>query len=113
MKRFSIIAISAIATWGLAIPLSAQSVVALNAQEMSQTNEITPYGLVMAGYQGQLSKQGIPSGSRFITATRLNKIEAEDLVQSAIAAGRLSETTLNDRSYLYRVEMIVKHLART
>ena len=105
MKRFSTLFIlSAVAAWGIATPLLAQP---------RTIAEITPYDLVTASYQGQFTEQGVPSGSRFITATRLNQIGAEDLVQSAIEAGRLSETTLSDRRYLYRINSILVHLSRT
>lgn len=111
MKRFSIFILSAVAAWGIATPLPAQPRT-ISDRQISLV-EITPYDLVTAAYQGQFVEQGIPSGSRFLTATRLNQIDAEDLVQGAIDAGRLSEAIGGDRGYLYRVNSTLVHLSRT
>ena len=111
MKRFSIVVISLMAVW-VATPVPAQPQ-EISDRQADVVDRITPYDLVTASYQGQFTAQGIPSGSRLITATRLNQIEAEDLVRSAISAGRLSEATLSDRSYLYRVDSTLVHLSRT
>ena len=113
MKHFSTIALSIIAAWGFATPLLAQSNDAKDTQIEQQVNQISPYELVTASYQGRFVDSGIPSGSRFITATRLHQIDAQDLVQTAISAGRLSEAALEDRSYLSRVDSIIIHLSRT
>ena len=118
MKRFSIVAISLMAAW-VATPVPAQpcEIGDLQVDAVSEITDkvsrITPYDLVTASYQGQFTAQGIPSGGRLITATRLNQIEAEDLVRGAISAGRLSEAALSDRSYLYRVNSTLVHLSRT
>lgn len=109
MKYFSI-TLSIIATL-VATPLLAQESEVTNINQ--QVDRISPYELVTASYQGRYVDAGIPSGSRFITATRLNLVDAEDLVQTAISAGRLSEATLEDRSYLSRVNSIIIHLSRS
>ena len=113
MKRFSISILSAVAAWGIATPLLAQPRTISDRQAALATVEITPYDLVTAAYQGQFVEQGIPSGSRLLTATRLNQIDAKDLVQSAIDVGRLSEATAGDRGYLNRVNSTLVHLSRT
>lgn len=112
MKRFSLLAISVITAWGFSTPLSAQSK-AIDSQQIDRVAEISPYDLVTASYQGRFIEQGIPSGSKLITATHINQIDAEDLVKGAISAGKLSEATLEDRGYLYRVELIIDHLSRS
>lgn len=112
MKRFSLITLSAIATLGLASPSFAQSKVTINTQNVRPIVEITPFDLVTAGYQGRFLDQGIPAGSRFANAVKNQKITAEDLVQTAIAAGRLPETTLNDQGYLRQVRNTIKNLDR-
>ncbi len=63
-----------------------------------------------ASYQGRFIDQGIPSSGRFISAVRSKKIHAKDLVQTAISAGRLSEATLNDKTYLHHVKSIMNNL---
>ena len=52
---------------------------------------------------------GIPSYSAFLSAIRSNRIEAQDLVQSAITSGRLSEDTLNDTEYLNSVDVLLDY----
>ena len=110
MKRFSIIAISMIAALGISSPLLAQEKISTSSQEARNIVEITPYNLVTASYQGRFVDQGIPSGGRFIAAIKANQIQAKDLVQIAISKGRLSESTLNDRSYLRHVKSIMNNL---
>ena len=116
MKRLSIFATALMAVW-VANPASAQprEIKNRSVEVVSQNNtvdKITPYDLVTASYQGQFTDRGIPSGSKLITATRLNQIQAEDLVRGAISTGRLSEATLSDRSYLSRVNSMLVHLSR-
>ena len=77
---------------------------------MSNINEITPFNLVSGSYQGRFEGQGIPSYHSFLQAVRTDKIEAEDLVKSAIAAGRLSKETLTDSSYLNSVDALLDNL---
>lgn len=112
MKRFSLITLSAIATLGWASPSFAQSQVTINTQNPRPIVEITPYDLVTASYQGRFLAQGIPAASRFTTAVRNNKITSKDLVKTAIATGRLPETTINDQSYLRQVSNMIDNFHR-
>lgn len=66
--------------------------------------EVQPFNLVYLAYQGYFTGQGIPSNGAFTHAVKIEKITATDLVESAIARGRLSPETLNDSSYLASVE---------
>ncbi|MDJ0742894.1 MAG: hypothetical protein QNJ32_05975 [Xenococcaceae cyanobacterium MO_167.B27] len=88
----------------------ANEIVRLNYVSRRNIVEITPFNLVTGSYQGMFKYQGIPSSASFITAILANRIDAEDLVRSAIAKGRLSEDTLNDTSYLNRVESLMNGL---
>jgi hypothetical protein len=65
--------------------------------------EITPFNLVQRGYQGYFQAE-IRSNGAFSTAVNSGRIKAKDLVQSAIASGRLSPDKLNDNSYLRAVQ---------
>lgn len=67
--------------------------------------EIAPIDLVFQGYQGRLLNAGIPGYAAFRQAVFLGKIDAETLVKGAVAEGKLPSSTLNDRSYLRRVEL--------
>ncbi len=99
-------------------PNDAQQFFAANPPEVISTpglidelivTSITPFNLVTASYQGRFTNQGIPSFSAFLSAIRSNRIEAKDLVQSAISAGRLSEETLNDTQYLNSVDVLLDY----
>ncbi len=65
--------------------------------------EINPFNLVQRGYQGSF-KTEIPSNAAFLAAVNSGKIKARDLVETAIASGRLSQDKLNDTSYLRAVQ---------
>ena len=66
--------------------------------------EVQPFNLVYLAYQGYFADQGIPSNGAFTHAIKTKKVTATDLVESAIARGRLSPETLNDSSYLASVK---------
>lgn len=110
MKLSSIITLSVLTTIGFSSPLLAQENVATNNQQAHNIVEISPSDLVSAAYQGRFTNQGIPSGSRFIGAIKTNKLQPRDLIKTAISAGRLSEATLNDRSYLNSVRTLADNL---
>ena len=73
-------------------------------------NPITPFNLVNGSYQGRFANQGIPSFFVFLSAIRSNKIEAKDLIQSAIESGRLSANTFNDAEYIHSVDVFLDGL---
>ena len=93
----------------IAVPVLADQVT-LGSSGPLNIVEITPFALVTGAYQGRFENQGIPSNAVFLAQVRGNKISSEDLVQSAIDAGRLSEDTLYDQSYLSSVENIMNNL---
>lgn len=70
----------------------------------STAAEIAPVDLVFQGYQGRLASEGIPGYGAFLQAVNLGKVDAETLVKSAVAKGRLSSSTANDKSYLRKVD---------
>lgn len=88
------------------------------ANEISQNDlamtgsivEITPFDLVTRSYQGYLADQGIPSYGALITALDLGKVNAEDLVEKAIAKGRLAPETIDDQGYLNSVDRLLYRL---
>ena len=110
MKRLVISTLSALAFANLVTPAFANEIAAVNRHTASNINEITPFNLVSASYQGRFSNQGIPAYHAFLQAIRFNQIEAKDLVQSAISAGRLSEDTLKDTEYLNSVDSLLDNL---
>ena len=110
MKRLVISTLSALALSSLVAPAFASEIAIAKGKTNSNINEITPFNLVSGSYQGRFTNQGIPAFHAFLQAVRTERIEAEDLVQSAIAAGRLSENTLNDSSYLNAVDALLDDL---
>ncbi len=109
MRRSSVLALSIMLALGSASSLMAKEVT-INTEEARKIVEITPYDLVTASYQGRFTDDGIPSGGRFFGAVRANKIQAEDLVETAIARGRLPQNAIEDRSYLRNVRFILDNL---
>jgi len=108
MKSILIGTLSTILLSTMAVPALSQ--VTSETSKNSNIIGITPFALVTGAYQGRFEDQGIPSNAIFLNKTRTNKIGAEDLVQGAIDAGRLSENTLSDQDYLNSVETLIDNL---
>lgn len=70
----------------------------------------TPATLVNAAYNGRLKAQGIPSFADLVDDILMDDIEAEDLVEAAIAQGRLTAATLEDRRFLNTVNARLRDL---
>lgn len=104
MKRSILVSLSALTLSLVAAPAFAEEVAAVNKVSTSNIVEITPFNLVRRGYQGSFANQGIPSNGAFLGAVRAGRVTAVDLVEGAIASGRLSPETKNDRAYLRSVE---------
>lgn len=102
MKRFLI---SSTVTVFLATlsPVAFADEMAATSEAGSRNHHIEPFNLVYGAYQGQFSNQGIPSSQRFINAYDHSQIEAQELVEAAIAKGRLPQDALQDRGYLNAV----------
>ncbi|MDJ0904261.1 MAG: hypothetical protein QNJ55_36310 [Xenococcus sp. MO_188.B8] len=109
MKKIFIGTLSTILLASLAIPALADQITS-GSSKTSNIIEITPFDLVTGAYQGRFEDQGIPSNADLLARIRSNKIGAEELVTSAISAGRLSENTLSDQSYLNSVEDLIYNL---
>jgi hypothetical protein len=64
----------------------------------------TPVQLVLLANQGYFKAQGIPSSALLTSEYNLGAISAQDLVESAIQANRLSPQTANDARYVAAVD---------
>ena len=104
MKRTLFATLSALTLTLVAAPAFAGEVVAVKQSSITNIREITPVDLVSRSYQGSFTNQGIPSNGALIAGFQRGKVTAEDLVEVAIASGRLSPETINDRAYLNNVE---------
>lgn len=101
MQRLLIASLSTL-VFAAATPAYAREITTANPNP--NLVEITPFNLVQRGYQGYFQAE-IRSNGAFSTAVNSGKIKAKDLVQSAIASGRLSPDKLNDKSYLRAVQI--------
>lgn len=67
--------------------------------------------MVQGAYQGQFSDQGISGFNGLVNGYERSQIEAEDLVEAAIAKGRLSQDTRQDSGYLNAVSSQLQGLS--
>ena len=102
MKRIFLGSLSAVILLSLSPSVVAAEEVAAISIEGSRkvANELPPVTLVQLAYQGYFKDLGIPSHGGLIAAFVSKKVDAETLVRTAIAKGRLSPQTLNDQEYL-------------
>ena len=70
----------------------------------SYQSNLTPRQLISLARQGRFKAQGIPGYSRFGSAVRSGKVDAETLIASAIAQDKLSPTALQNKSYIAGVK---------
>ena len=110
MKRSLIVSLSTLVLSLVAAPAFANEVSAVNQNPTRSVVEITPFNLVTRSYQGYFADRGIPSNAAFLTAVRRGKVTAKDLVEKAIAEGRLAPETINDRAYLNSVDSHLNNL---
>ncbi|RMF27133.1 MAG: hypothetical protein D6756_02570 [Cyanobacteria bacterium J083] len=112
MKSLVIASISALAFCLITLPARAEHITAKSSDYSNRILAITPFNLVTNAYQGYLQEQGIPSNGAFLSAVRLGKINEIDLIESAIAKGRLSPDKLNDHSYRQAVAHQLRDIVR-
>lgn len=111
MKRTLFLSLSALALSFTTAPAFASEIAAINTHSVSNNIvEITPFNLVRRGYQGSFKDQGIKSAGSFVRGVNLGRVTAEDLVNVAIADGRLAPETINDRQYLRSVTSHLRNL---
>ena len=103
MKRTLFATLSILALSLTTTPAFADEIVAVNSQSVNNIVEITPFNLVKSGYRGSYTDKGIPSYASFVKAANSGRVTAKDLVEVAIADGRLTPETINDRGYLRNV----------
>jgi hypothetical protein len=66
--------------------------------------QVSPFNLAYLAYQGYLRDQGIPRAGALINELVSGRVTAQDIMQAAVKANRLSEDTLNDRGYRSALE---------
>lgn len=71
---------------------------------------VNPFGLVNLARNGVFRDQGVPGFGRLTAGHQAGRITAEDLIQAAIANGRLSSAALSDSRYVRSVEQQLRDL---
>ena len=66
---------------------------------------LSPVNLVFLAYRGYFKQQGIPSYDAFKTALRSGKVNARDIIESAVSSDYLSPDILDSQRYLHSVEL--------
>ena len=110
MKRSILVSLSALTLSLVTTPALAEEVAAVRKVSTNNIVEITPFNLVRRGYQGYLTNQGIPSNGAFLGAVHTRRVTAVDLVEGAIASGRLAPETLDNRGYINSVQAHLNNL---
>jgi hypothetical protein len=70
----------------------------------SSTHQTSPFDLAYLAYRGYLNPEGIPSSGVLIAALVSETVTAQDIMQAAVKANRLSAQTLNDKGYRFALE---------
>ena len=104
MKRTLLVTLSALTLSLIATPAFAEKFTT------AKSSEISPVNLVTRAYQGHFTNQGIPSSAVFSKSAATGRITATDLVEVAIAKGRLSPDTINDTAYISTVQSYLDSL---
>ncbi|AFZ43976.1 hypothetical protein PCC7418_1807 [Halothece sp. PCC 7418] len=104
-------------TLGLALPAQAEGMQPTQEQTYAQNRqnvrETEAFNLVSAAYRGEFEPEGIPSYYKLEEAYEAGEIDAETLVNRAIAAGELSPTAANDEAYVNAVRLHLSELETT
>ncbi len=79
-------------------------------QNQRNVRSTAAFDLVSAAYRGRLESQGIPGYYRLQQAYETSQIDAEDVVNSAIAAGELSPAAAEDEGYIRAVRLHLSDL---
>ncbi|MEM8677356.1 MAG: hypothetical protein AAGF83_26380 [Cyanobacteria bacterium P01_G01_bin.67] len=112
MKRTLFLSLSVLTFSLTTAPAFASEIVAAKAQFPNKITQITPFNLVRRAYQGSFVDGGIPSAGSFVRAVKIDRVTAKDLVEVAIADGKLNPETINDRKYLRNVTSLLRNLDR-
>jgi hypothetical protein len=73
-------------------------------------SKLSSFNLTTLAYQGRLVDNGIPGYGSLEAGVNSGHITAEDVIQAAIDAGRLSETTLQDDDFVIAVQRHLQNL---
>ncbi|XWK91692.1 MAG: hypothetical protein U7127_30705 (plasmid) [Phormidium sp.] len=114
MKHLIIGSLSLVFLSSLSVPVAQAQTQAINLETYRITGnpvyQITPFELVSMAEQGYFQEQGIPGYLELVSAHRMGKLRAEQLVEAAIRANKLSPQIASDKGYLSAVEAHLQRL---
>jgi hypothetical protein len=79
-------------------------------QNQRNVRSTAAFDLVSSAYRGRLEAEGVPAYYQLQQAYETNQIDAEDLVNRAIAAGQLSPAAAEDEGYIEAVRIHLSDL---
>ncbi|WP_107667785.1 hypothetical protein [Cyanothece sp. BG0011] len=91
--------------------MASEEVAAVSNYRNQATSNLLATTLVELAYQGYFSDLGIPGHLGFIHGVAANKIDAETLIESAIAKGRLNNNALSNQEYISVVDTALHDVA--
>lgn len=114
MKRLIIGSLSLLFLSSLSVPVAQAQTQAINSETYGTTvnpvYQLTPFELVSMANQGYFQEQGIPGYIELVSAHRMGRLRAEQVVEAAIRAKKLSPQIARDRGYLSAVEAQLQRL---
>ena len=110
MKTALLMSLSALTLSLVATPTLANEISQNDLASTGSIVEISPFDLVYGAYQGNFTDSGIPGYANLNMAVDAGRVNAEVLVEEAIAKGRLSPETIDDRAYLNSVAGLLDSL---
>ncbi|MEM8780840.1 MAG: hypothetical protein AAGF26_18650 [Cyanobacteria bacterium P01_G01_bin.49] len=112
MKHLILGSLSSILLATIATPIIASEEVAnVTTYPNQNTSTLLATTLVELAYQGYFSDLGIPSHVGLIHAIAADKIDAETLIKTAIAKGRLNNNALRNQEYVSVVNTELQAIA--
>lgn len=82
------------------------------AQSRYSVRDTEAFDLVASAYRGEFQSEGIPSYYQLEQAYQAGEVNAERLVNSAIAAGELDPAAAQDDAYLNAVSLHLSGLSQ-
>lgn len=73
-------------------------------------HQTTPFNLAYLAYRGDLAAYGIPSYNALVFALRSGQLDADEIVDQAVAAHLVTPETADDREYVSAVEGMLQDL---
>jgi hypothetical protein len=93
-----------VATTALSLVIATTALApAAEAAEMTKT-QLTPFQVTSLAYRGSFDAAGIPGYGSLESGIATGNIVAEDVIEAAIASGRLSAEVLDDGAFVSAVD---------